>query len=169
MTSLAAAIRADLAANAANPKGKVAVTAFRLAQHAHGEGPPPWWSRPVAAAYRVMVEWVLGIEIPPAVTAGPGLAIWHGVGLVVHSNSTLGAGVTLRQGVTIGATDDGADAVAPVLGDRVSVGVGALILGPIHVGDDAVIGAGSVVIEDVPAGATVVGNPARVIAGGEAS
>jgi serine acetyltransferase len=63
----------------------------------------------------------------------------------------------------LGAREDGPDAAAPVLGDRVDVGAGAIVLGALTVGDDAVIGAGSVVVHDVAAGTTVVGNPARVV------
>lgn len=160
-----ATIRADLAANAGNPKGKVVVTCFRLAHAARGTGPRRWWSVPVLALYRLVVDWMLGIEIPPTVTAGPGLAVFHGTGLVVHSRARLGRDVVLRHGVTIGALGDGPDGRPATLGDRVSVGAGALVLGDILVGDDARIGAGAVVVADVPAGATVVGNPARVVGG----
>lgn len=158
-------IRADLAANAGSPKGKVAVVAFRLAHAVRGTGRPSLWAVPLLALYRLVVDWVMGIEIPPGVEAGPGLAVFHGTGLVLHSGTRLGAGVTLRQGTTIGARGDGdgPDGQAPVVGDRVNVGVGALIIGPYRIGDDAVVGAGAVVVDDVPAGATVVGNPARVV------
>jgi serine acetyltransferase len=162
---LRSTIRADLEANRRSPKGKVAVVGFRLAHAARGDGPRRWWSLPVLVLYRLVVDWIMGIEIPAGVRAGPGLAVFHGTGLVVHSGTRIGAGVTLRQGTTIGARGhgDGPDGQAPVLGDGVDVGVGALVIGPWTVGDGAVIGAGAVVVSDVPAGATVVGNPARVI------
>jgi serine acetyltransferase len=156
-------LRADLAANRGNPKGRVVVTAFRLAHHVRGAGRTPWWALPVIALYRLVVDWVLGVEIPPRVQAGPGLCVWHGTGLVVHANVRMGSGVLLRHSTTIGALSDEVDAPAPTLGDRVNVGAGAIILGPHHIGDDAVIGAGAVVVADVPAGATVVGNPARIL------
>lgn len=158
-----ATIRADLAANAGNPKGKVVVTCFRLAHAARGSGPRRWWSVPILVLYRLVVDWILGIEIPPTVTAGPGLAVFHGTGLVVHSRARLGRDVVLRHGVTIGALGEDPDGRPATLGDRVSVGAGALVLGDIVVGDDARIGAGAVVVTDVPARATVVGNPARVV------
>ncbi|MFM7509822.1 MAG: serine O-acetyltransferase [Actinomycetota bacterium] len=164
-TDLRATIRADLEANRRSPKGKVAVVAFRLAHAAGGSGRRRWWAVPVLAFYRLIVDWVMGIEIPAGVHAGPGLAVFHGTGLVVHSGTRIGAGVTLRQGTTIGARGhgDGPDGQAPVLGNDVDVGVGALVIGPWTVGDGAVIGAGAVVVGDVPAGATVVGNPARIL------
>ena len=81
----------------------------------------------------------------------------------MHANVRLGCDVTLRHNTTLGARGEAVDAPAPVVGDRVDVGAGAIVLGDLKVGDDAVIGAGAVVVHDVPAGATVVGNPARVL------
>jgi serine acetyltransferase len=160
---LGATMRADMAANRGNTKGRVVVAAFRLAAAARGAGRPPLWSLPVLAVYRLVVDWIMGIELPPSVDAGPGLRIWHGTGLVVHANVRLGSDVTLRHNTTLGARGEAVDAPAPILGDRVNVGAGAIILGDHKIGDDAVIGAGAVVIDDVPVGATVVGNPARVL------
>lgn len=162
-TNLADTLRADWAANRGNPKGRVVLAAFRLTHHVRGTGRAPMWALPVVAAYRLLVDWVMGIEIPPSVQAGPGLCVWHGTGLVLHKDVRLGEGVTLRHGITIGTVGEGDDGVPPVLGDRVSVGAGAIVLGPIRIGDDAVIGAGAVVVRDVAAGTTVVGNPARAL------
>ncbi len=156
-------LRADLAANRGNTKGRVVVASYRIAAAVRGTGRPRVWALPVLALHRLLVEWVLGVELPPSVVAGPGLRVWHGTGLVVHANSRLGADVTLRHNTTLGAKGEAPDAPAPVLGDRVDVGAGAIVLGALHIGDDAVIGAGAVVVDDVPAGATVVGNPARVL------
>ena len=159
---LGALVRADLAANRGNPKGRVVVVLFRVASAARARG-GRLVAAPVLVLYRLVADWVLGVELPPSVQAGPGLAVWHGTGLVVHANTRLGAQVTLRHNTTLGAKGDAIDAPAPVLGDRVDVGAGAIVLGELTVGDDAVIGAGAVVVDDVPAGATVVGNPARVL------
>lgn len=156
-------LRADLAANRGNPKGRLVLTSFRVAAAVRGSGRPPLWAIPVLVLHRLLVDWVLGVELPPSVVAGPGLRIWHGTGLVVHANTRLGADVTLRHNTTLGAKGEAHDAPAPVIGDRVDIGAGAIVLGPVNVGDDAVIGAGAVVVDDVPAGATVVGNPARVL------
>ncbi len=126
--------------------------------------------RVATIAYRIVVDWVMGIDLPPEVQVGPGLAIFHGTGLVVHSSTVIGSDVLLRHGVTLGALGEGAsESNGPRIGDRVRIGAGAIVLGPIHVGHDAVIGAGAVVVHDVPAGATVVGNPARVVATGTGS
>lgn len=161
---LGATLRADMAANRHNTKGRVVVTAFRLASHVRGTGRAPAWAVPLLACYRLVVDWLMGIELPPGLEAGPGLAVWHGTGLVVHANARLGSDVTLRHNTTVGALGSAPDAPAPWIGDRVDIGVGAIVLGAIKVGDDVRIGAGSVVVHDVPDGATVVGNPARVLA-----
>ena len=153
--------RADMTANAGNPKGRFVVTAFRLASWARGTGAMPLWAVPVIAAYRLVVDWAMGIEIPPTVPVGPGLRVWHGTGLVVHANVRIGSDVTLRHGVTLGALGESIDAPGPVIGDGVNIGPGAIILGGRTIGDGAVIGAGSIVVDDVAPGATVAGNPAR--------
>ena len=166
---LLALLRADMTANRANPKGRFVMLAFRLTHALRGTGRPPLFALPAIMLYRLVVDWMLGIEIPPSTRVGPGLCVWHGTGLVLHKRVQLGAGVTLRHGVTIGVLGDGRDeaAMAPILGDRVDVGAGAIVLGPITIGDDVSIGAGSVVLCDVPAGATAVGNPARIIERGD--
>jgi putative colanic acid biosynthesis acetyltransferase WcaB len=164
--SLRGIIRQDLAANRGNMKGQLIVTAFRIAHHLRSAGAgdrPPLWAVPGLALYRIVVDWLLGVEIPPLVRAGARLQVVHGTALVLHSDVRLGSDVRLRHSTTIGALGDGVEGVAPTLGDGVDVGAGAIVLGPIVIGDGARIGAGSVVLDDVPAGATVAGNPARII------
>lgn len=159
-----ALIRADGHANALSGKGRAVTAAFRLTAAARSGG-GHLVGRIATTVYRVFVDWVMGIDLPPDVQVGPGLAIFHGTGLVVHSSTIIGSDVLLRHGVTLGALGEGdAETTGPRIGDRVRIGAGAIVLGPIDVGDDAVIGAGAVVVRDVPPGATVVGNPARVVA-----
>ena len=116
---------------------------------------------PLLAFYVFLVHWLMGIELDYKTTVGPGLALQHGVGLVVHQHAVIGSGCTLRNGVTIGERPP--QEGVPSLGDSVDVGVNAVILGPIIIGNGAVIGAGSVVIRSVEAGDVVAGNPARLI------
>ncbi len=99
------------------------------------------------------------------VDIGPGLYIAHGQ-VVIDGKVTIGRNCVLSPWVTIGLSGrrrNVYDARGPVIGDRVFIGTGAKVLGPITVGDDARIGANTVVIDDVPSGATVVGSPARVV------
>jgi len=156
----------DWEANRGNPKGQLVLALFRLAQCCRNL-PDPWWllTTPYLAFYRVAVEWVLGIELRFKTRVGPGLRLYHGMGLVIHEGTVLGARCVLRQNTTIGnkTVADASAGACPMIGDGVDIGANAVVLGPIHVGDHAVIGAGSVVVKDVPAGAVVVGNPARVI------
>ena len=108
-----------------------------------------------------VVETAVGVSLPKAATIGPGLRIWHFGGIFLHPDTVIGADCTLRQGVTIGNREAGGP--VPVLGDGVDVGAYAQLLGGIRIGNGARIGALSVVLCDVPDGATAVGSPARVI------
>ena len=104
-----------------------------------------------------------GVDILPRADLGGGCIIAHGIGLVVGGRTVIGEDCTLLHGVTLGeARFDELD--CPRLGDRVTVGAGAIVLGGITVGDDALIGAGSVVTSNVPPGAVVAGVPARPLA-----
>lgn len=155
-------LRADVAANAGHPRSQVVMCLFRITRHARLSRNPVVGiaGRVIGAAYRVLVEWVFGIEIPWETRIGPGLRIHHGTGLTVSGNCVLGRDVLLRHGVTLGGRRTDAD--CPVLGDGVDVGAGAILLGDIHVGDGARVGAGAVLLQDVPPGAFAVGNPAQI-------
>lgn len=111
-------------------------------------------------AYRV-IETLTGVSIPKSVEVGPGLRIYHFGNIFVHAESKIGANCTLRQGVTIGNRHDGGP--VPVLEDEVELGAYAQVLGGVRIGRGAKIGAMSVVLIDVPPGATAVGVPARVV------
>ncbi len=147
-------------------KGRFVLVLFRLAQLLK-RLPKPLrvFGLPYAVFYKMFVEWLLCVELPWSVRAGPGLQIGHGYALVVHPNTTIGANCLLRQATSIGDRGLSEDACdnAPRIGDNVNIGANVVILGPITIGDGAVIGAGSVVVKDVPAGAVVAGNPARVV------
>jgi len=103
-----------------------------------------------------------GVDLLPSAEIGGGCIIAHGIGLVVGGETVIGEDCTLLHGVTLGEVRFD-ELACPRLGDRVTVGTGAIVLGGISIGDDALIGAGAVVRDDVPAGARVAGVPARVI------
>ncbi len=109
-------------------------------------------------------RFITGIEIHPGAEIGEGLFIDHGMGVVIGETSDIGDNVTLYQGVTLGGTSLQRTKRHPTLGNNVVVGVGAKLIGNITIGEGAKIGAGSVVITSVPAHATVVGVPGRVVA-----
>jgi len=103
-----------------------------------------------------------GIEIHPAAKLGPGLFIDHGMGVVIGETAEVGENVTLLQGVTLGGTSLKREKRHPTLGDNVVVGAGAKIIGGFKIGDGSRIGAGSVVVREVPTNSVVVGVPGRV-------
>ena len=111
-----------------------------------------------------ITRFLTGIEIHPGATIGEGLCIDHGMGIVIGETSVIGDNVTLYQGVTLGGTSHKRKKRHPTLGNDVVVGVGAQLIGDITIGDNAKVGAGSVVINSVPANATVIGVPGRVVA-----
>ena len=108
-------------------------------------------------------RFLTGIDIHPGATIGEGLFIDHGTGIVIGETAELGRNVTLYQGVTLGGTGKEKGKRHPTIGNNVVVASGAKVLGSFTVGDHAKIGAGSVVLKAVPAYATVVGIPGRVV------
>jgi serine O-acetyltransferase len=104
-----------------------------------------------------------GIEIHPAAQIGRRLFIDHGMGVVIGETSVIGDDVTLYQGVTLGGTGKEKSKRHPTIGNGVVIGAGARVLGNIRVGDNSRVGAGSVVLRDVPDNATIVGVPGHIV------
>ena len=104
-----------------------------------------------------------GIEIHPGATIGKGLFIDHGNGVIIGETTIIGDNVTLYQGVTLGGTGKEQGKRHPTIGDNVMISAGAKVLGSFYVGDNSKIGAGSVVLTEVPPNSTVVGVPGRVV------
>jgi serine O-acetyltransferase len=104
-----------------------------------------------------------GIEIHPAANIGKGFFIDHGSGVVIGETTEIGDNVTIYQGVTLGGTGKETGKRHPTLKNNVTIGAGAKVLGSVVVGENAKIGAGSIVIHNVPADSTVVGNPGRPV------
>ena len=104
-----------------------------------------------------------GIEIHPGAKLGERLFIDHGFGVVIGETAEIGDDVLIYQGVTLGGTGFERGKRHPTVGDRVVVGAGAAVLGNITLGNDSRVGAGAVVVHSVPAGATVVGIPGKVV------
>ncbi|MCQ2559366.1 MAG: serine O-acetyltransferase [Clostridia bacterium] len=108
-------------------------------------------------------RFMTGIEIHPGAQIGEGLFIDHGMGVVIGETAVVGDNVTLYQGVTLGGTGKEKGKRHPTVGNNVVISTGAKVLGSFEVGDNAKIGAGSVVLKPVPANSTVVGVPGRVV------
>lgn len=120
--------------------------------------------KPLSLLYKFLKIWsqvVTGIDLPCETQVGRRLVIEHFGGIIVSGDTVIGDDVVLRHGVTLGLRHTHRPG-APVIGNRVDIGAGAKILGPVHIGDDAVIGANAVVLTDVPAGALAVGVPAVI-------
>ncbi len=108
-------------------------------------------------------RWFTGIEIHPGARIGRRFFIDHGMGVVIGETAEIGDDCTLYHGVTLGGTTWNKGKRHPTLGKGVVIGAGAKVLGPITLGDNAKVGSNAVVVKDVPAGATAVGIPARIL------
>ena len=162
-SDLRAALKRDPAAQGAldvilSYPGFHAVAAHRFIHALHRTGLPlfPRW-------LSTLNRFFTGIEIHPNARIGRGFFIDHGMGVVIGETAEVGENCTLYQGVTLGGTSLSRGKRHPTLGNNVTVGVGAAVLGAITIGDNAKIGGGSVVVRDVPANATAVGVPARIV------
>ncbi|KIF82710.1 serine O-acetyltransferase [Noviherbaspirillum autotrophicum] len=121
----------------------------------------------IPAAMKNIMFLLFNSYIPPSATIGKGTVFAYGaIGVVLHADSKLGSGCVIGQGVTIGASEaffSGEPNKCPIIGNNVYIGAGARILGNITIGDGCQIGAGAVVIRDVPPHSIVVGVPGRVV------
>lgn len=117
-----------------------------------------------ARAVSQVARSLTGVEIHPGATLGPGLFIDHGMGVVIGETAEVGEDVTIYHGVTLGGTSLEPGKRHPTVGDRVTIGAGAKVLGPIEVGHDSRIGGNAVVVRPVADNSVVVGVPGQVIA-----
>jgi len=155
----------DLKANRNNPKGALVMLLFRLAHLLRRSIITFILFLPYFILYRVLVEWVLCIELPWKTRIGPGFRLDHGQSLVINDNTVFGSRCHVRSCTTIGNRQlpDGSYSASPVFGDEVDIGANAVIIGPVRIGHRVKIGAGAVVVKDVPDDHIAVGNPARII------
>jgi len=155
----------DWRANRGNPKGKLVMLLFRTAHLLRQSKLTFLLFLWYFVLYRIGVEWFLCIELPWKTRIGPGFRVDHGQALVINDGTVFGAHCTVRNSTTIGnkRLKDGSYSRAPRFGDHVDIGANAIIIGPITIGNDVMIGAGAVVLKDVPPNSVVVGNPGRII------
>lgn len=117
----------------------------------------------IARVISQVARWFTGIEIHPGATIGKRCFIDHGMAIIIGETTEIGDDVTIYQGVTLGGTGKDTGKRHPTIGNRVVISSGAKVLGPFRVGDDVKIGAGSVVLKEVPDGCTVVGIPGTIV------
>ncbi|HXZ77556.1 MAG TPA: serine O-acetyltransferase EpsC [Streptosporangiaceae bacterium] len=114
-------------------------------------------------AFAELTRLLTGVDIHPAAILGTAVFIDHATGVVIGETAEVGNDVTIYQGVTLGGTSLNAGKRHPTVGDRVTIGAGAKVLGPITIGEDSRIGANAVVVKPVPPSSVVVGVPGQVI------
>jgi putative colanic acid biosynthesis acetyltransferase WcaB len=153
----------DWAVNRERPEVQLILAWFRLAQWAAEH----WgrMARLVVSPYWVTTSLVFGVELPVTAHIGPRLRIYHPQAIVLSPHCRLGSDCHLRQGITIGNRVDreGREIGVACIGDHVDMGAGCVVIGDLHVGDHARIGALATVVKSVPAWGVVVGNPGRII------
>jgi serine O-acetyltransferase len=152
----AATSRLDLALNS---PGLHAIWAYRAAHRLWLRG---GLAKPVARVLMTVARSVTGVEIHPGAVIGRRFFIDHGMGVVIGETAEVGDDVMLYHGVTLGGRSLERVKRHPTVGARVTIGAGARVLGPVYIGDDVQIGANSVVVKDVPAGAIATGIPATI-------
>lgn len=144
-------------------QGLWAMAVYRFGRWRYGLG-RAWIRRPFSALYKILkalAEILTGIDLPCEAQVGRRFRIDHFGGIVISGDAVFGDDCIIRNGVTVGLRRTGLRG-SPVIGNRVDIGAGAKILGPIHIGDDVAIGANAVVLKDVPANSIAVGVPARI-------
>lgn len=166
-----AAIRRDIRAakqrDPAAPTTVEVVLAYPGVHAIWGHRISHWlWKRGGRVAARTLAEFtriLTGVDIHPGAVLGDGLFIDHATGVVIGETAEVGDDVTMYHGVTLGGSGSDTGKRHPTIGDRVTIGAGAKVLGAIKIGDDSRIGANAVVVKPVPSSAVVIGVPGQVI------
>jgi serine O-acetyltransferase len=166
-----ATIRRDIEAarqrDPANPTTLEVIFAYPGVHAIWGHRVSHWlWNRGARVAARTLAELtriLTGVDIHPGATLGPGLFIDHATGVVIGETAEVGEDVMIYHGVTLGGSGRDTGKRHPTIGDRVTIGAGAKVLGAIKIGDDSRIGANAVVVKEVPSSSVVIGVPGQII------
>ena len=144
-----------------NIKGLIIYICYKIAHFTTKNKIIHLMSFPIWILYRLIVNWILCVDISEYCNIGKNLVVWHGMGLVVHPNTLIGDNVILHHNTTLGCASNNLE--APIIEDNVNIGTGVVILGKVRIGHNSVIGAGAVITKDVPPKSVVVGNPQKII------
>lgn len=151
----------DWKVNKGNIKGRVILLFFRLANYCSRRKIYFYIGFPYLIFYRLLVELLLGVEIPWNTQIGKNLTLYHGQALVMNNQVVIGENCTLRQSTTIGNKQirTGGFSPSPIIGNSVDIGSNVCIIGDICIGDNVLIGCGTIVVKNVSPNCTVTGNP----------
>tara|TARA_A100001015_G_C14696361_1_gene596482 strand:+ start:180 stop:626 length:447 start_codon:yes stop_codon:yes gene_type:complete len=144
-----------------NTKGVFIVRFYRLSHYIYSKKHLKFILFPIRILYKILINYIMGIEIPDSLKIGSDFSIFHGQGIVIHSDCKLGDGLILRHNVTIGNSKR--NGKCPVLGNNINIGCGAVIIGDIEIKDNVIIGANTVVNKSIPKNSVVVGNPMKIL------
>lgn len=144
-----------------NTKGKIFLFFFKISNFFTKNKFRKIIGFPVRKLYMITVQWFMGIDISDTTVFGKGFKVFHGQGLIIHSDTKIGNNVTVRHNTTIGVARD--DGKCPIIGNNVNIGANSVIIGEIEIGDNVIVAAGSIVIKSIPPNKIVAGNPAKII------
>jgi len=154
----------DWKVNKGNAKGRLILVLFRLANFCTSRRLYYYLGFIYLLFYRLVVEWMLGVEIPWNTKIGRNLQLFHAQALVINNKVVIGENCILRHCTTLGNKQlaGGGYSLSPIIGDRVDIGSNVCIIGNITIGNDVAIGCGAIVVKNVPENSVARGNPAII-------